>query len=91
MKNPELIAKVSLFATIALVIIMVIAGVIIPNLAKPTDELATVDSIPVTNQNTSPSALVDQYCVVCHNETLNTGGLALDIGVILNAVHIETV
>lgn len=78
MKNPELIAKVSLFTTIALVIIAVIAGVIIPNLAEPTDELATVDSIPVTNQNISPSALVDQYCVVCHNETLNTGGLTLD-------------
>ena len=46
MKNPELIAKVSLFATIALVIIMVIADVIIPNLAEPTDGLATVDSIP---------------------------------------------
>ena len=26
----------------------------------------------------SPSALVNQYCVVCHNETLQTGGLELD-------------
>ena len=26
----------------------------------------------------SPRALVDQYCVTCHNERLKTGGLSLD-------------
>jgi cytochrome c551/c552 len=26
----------------------------------------------------SPRALLDQYCVTCHNQRLNTGGLALD-------------
>ena len=78
MQNPKLITKVSVFAMIVLVIILVIVGVGIPNHAKPTDGLATVDSIPVTNQNTSPSDLVAQYCVVCHNEYLKTGGLALD-------------
>ena len=78
MQNPKLITKVSVFAMIVLVIILVIVGVGIPHHAKPTDGLATVDSIPVTNQNTSPSDLVAQYCVVCHNEYLKTGGLALD-------------
>ena len=26
----------------------------------------------------SPRAVLDQYCVTCHNEKLRTGGLALD-------------
>ena len=37
--------------------------------AAPAQLQASVDS---------PSALVNQYCVVCHNETLKTGGLELD-------------
>lgn len=86
MHNPKLITKVSAFAMIALVITLVIVGVGIPDPAEPTDGLATVDSISVTNQNTSPSDLVAQYCVVCHNEYLNTGGLALD-GFDVNSVQ----
>jgi len=78
MNTPKLIAKISLFGALALVVIIVIAGIITPNIAKQTDGLDTIGSISVATTTTSPSALVDQYCVVCHNETLNTGGLALD-------------
>jgi cytochrome c551/c552 len=34
----------------------------------------------------SPRALIDQYCVTCHNQRLNTGGLALDK---LDPAHVE--
>jgi cytochrome c551/c552 len=35
---------------------------------------------------TSPRALLDQYCVTCHNQRLNTAGLALDK---LDPAHVE--
>src|SRR5262245_13427524 len=34
----------------------------------------------------SPRALIDQYCVSCHNQRLNTAGLALDK---LDPTHVE--
>ena len=32
----------------------------------------------VLNKSHSNAQIVDQYCVVCHNGTLKTGGLELD-------------
>src|SRR4051812_30079025 len=33
----------------------------------------------------SPRAVLDQYCVTCHNAKLKTGGLALDVPDLMNA------
>ena len=41
---------------------------------EPSPQSAsTATSVPP-----SPRALVDQYCITCHNERLKTGGLSLD-------------
>ena len=40
--------------------------------------LACVLSPWAAAQTTSQQALIDQYCVTCHNQTAMTGGLALD-------------
>ena len=34
---------------------------------------------PASAVSSSPRAVLDQYCVACHNERLRTGGLALDV------------
>jgi hypothetical protein len=40
-------------------------------------QVATVPSVLATSA-ASERALIDQYCVTCHNQRLKTGGLALD-------------
>src|SRR6266545_4029782 len=35
-------------------------------------------STPAPTPSSSPRAVLDKYCVNCHNERLRTGGLALD-------------
>ena len=42
---------------------------------KPHPQSASTAAQPAAP---SPRALVDQYCVTCHNERLKTGGLSLD-------------
>jgi mono/diheme cytochrome c family protein len=47
---------------------------------------ATADAEPqLLASADSPTSLVNQYCVVCHNEALKTGGLALDSFDVANA------
>jgi hypothetical protein len=41
---------------------------------------------PASSLPPSPRALLDKYCVGCHNQRLNTAGLALDK---LNPAHVE--
>jgi hypothetical protein len=55
---------------------------------SPAQSAQNVTSQPVQ----TPRALLDQYCVKCHNQKAKTGGLALDTLDIENpAVHAETV
>ena len=42
----------------------------------PSTELSEEQNTLATTQDNA--AIVDQYCVVCHNQTLKTGGLELD-------------
>src|SRR5438093_13337328 len=49
--------------------------------ARPPDGSAGSQasaSRPSTATTPAPRALLDQYCVTCHNQKLKTGGLALD-------------
>ena len=34
---------------------------------------------PASAVSSSPRAVLDQYCVACHNDRLRTGGLAFDV------------
>src|SRR5262245_12679546 len=50
---------------------------------------ALLCTIPLRGQLAQPAksperALLDRYCVTCHNETLRTGGLALDAADVAN-------
>jgi hypothetical protein len=48
-------------------------------------------SAQTSAQSSNPRALVDQYCVTCHNQRLKTGGLELDTLDITNVgSHAET-
>ena len=50
------------------------------------EQVSTVSSPPVTEYR----ALLDRYCVTCHNQQLQTGGLALDTTDVTNiAEHAE--
>src|SRR5215831_17061390 len=40
--------------------------------------LAVVAVSSAWGQGNAPQALLNQYCITCHNEKLKTGGLALD-------------
>ena len=44
---------------------------------EPHPQSATTAATPAAAP--SPRALVDRYCVTCHNERLKTGGLSLDV------------
>ena len=59
------------------------AGSVVTSAARPRAETAAGSRTPPARQQavsraTSPRALLDRYCVTCHNERLRTGGLALD-------------
>jgi hypothetical protein len=45
---------------------------------RPPLALAVVALSSAWGQGPGPQALLNQYCVTCHNERLKTGGLALD-------------
>src|SRR5688572_20128245 len=58
-----------------------IVGVLIVFTAASTRAAVTPQQQPAGAQQQTVSqqrALVDQYCVGCHNRTVKTGGLALD-------------
>ncbi len=40
--------------------------------------IAIASACTQAHAQTQPQALLNQYCVTCHNEKLKTGGLALD-------------
>jgi cytochrome c5 len=52
-------------------LILATATVAVPRLATPAQQAAAT---PTTAQR----ALLDQYCVTCHNQQLKTAGLTLD-------------
>ena len=49
-----------------------------PTVAENSNLPVTDPIARVSNTAVDPQALVDQYCVVCHSEALNTGGLVLE-------------
>ena len=59
-----------------------VAGSLGTHATGPRAEAAARNRTPPGQQAvsgaTSPRALLDRYCVTCHNERLRTGGLALD-------------
>ena len=68
--------KTGLFASITFLIILVASAAYIRPTISPylnSDASANLASAGPTN-----TQIVDQYCVVCHNSTLKTGGLELD-------------
>ena len=79
--NKRMIKVIALTVT-SLAIIIIITSVLLPNSTDHTDRLASTISTPVSNptlnQGISHSDLVAQYCVICHNRILKTGGLTLD-------------
>jgi len=70
MKKTGLIMSAAIVAALLLGII-----VFLPDSLAPTTSSNIAVNAGVDQSN---AALVDQYCVVCHNATLKTGGLELD-------------
>lgn len=74
--------KTGLIIALAALALVIGAAVVIPNLVnQETTEVAAINATTNTATNSTEldnAALVNQYCVVCHNETLKTGGLELD-------------
>jgi mono/diheme cytochrome c family protein len=69
--------KRSLFG--ALLVYLVIAGSSVGSQAQQAPPSArAVATAPQAPINTAPQALINQYCVTCHNARALTGGLALD-------------
>src|SRR5688572_15502860 len=66
-------------ATCVVLFCLVLAGTLRPEAQAPS---APAPSAPATPQR----ALIDQYCIGCHNDRVRSGGLALS-GLNLNAVH----
>jgi mono/diheme cytochrome c family protein len=48
-------------------------------LASTPQAISPADSRPVAESAQTFGAILDRYCVTCHNDRLKTGGLALDI------------
>ncbi len=78
--------RVVRYSCIALAVVVTTAGVLsavqlqaagrqAPG-AQPTTSRTPAPSVPATSPD--PRALLDQYCVTCHNERLQTAGLLLD-------------
>ena len=69
-------------AVFCLIVALAGAGHLDAQAAGPGREAAAPSRTPQGEQPgsaaTSPRALLDRYCVTCHNERLQTGGLALD-------------
>ena len=74
--------------TFVLALVSAFAGALQPASAQPT---APGGAPPAANAAGEPSrALLDRYCVTCHNERLKTAGLALDaVDVGQAAAHVE--
>jgi len=68
--------KSGLFAAAVLSISLFVAAIVAIVANAPSNDLSEEQNTLVTTQNNA--AIVDQYCVVCHNQTLKTGGLELD-------------
>ena len=72
--------KTGLITSVAAVILLLL-GVIVflpDSSTTPTTSNVTANASISSSTSQDNAALVDQYCVVCHNATLNTGGLDLD-------------
>ena len=67
-------SKSGLISTVALIGLMLFVVLFLQNDNQPTNDLAVATDLPTENH----ASLVNQYCVVCHNATLQTGGLELD-------------
>src|SRR5580765_5326609 len=48
------------------------------NISHAARQNAQLEAQPAANARTADRALLDRYCVTCHNGRLKTGGLALD-------------
>src|SRR6266446_10164214 len=59
----------------ALAVTLVIAGSIAQTLSSVETAAPQKDAVV---SSPAPRAVLDQYCVTCHNEKLHTAGLALD-------------
>ena len=68
--------KTGLFASITFLIILVASAASIRPTISPY--LNSDASANLASAGPSNTQIVDQYCVVCHNSTLKTGGLELD-------------
>ena len=68
--------KSGLFAASVLSISLFVAAIVAISANAPSSDLSEEQNTLATTQNNA--AIVDQYCVVCHNQALKTGGLELD-------------
>ena len=76
-----------IYLVVGLVSLALLAGYLQTRTLQNSAPLISTMSTPqVQGSADSQRALIDQYCVVCHNQTLNTGGLALD-SIDIGAVH----
>lgn len=68
--------KSGVFAATVLSISLFVGAIVVMLTNAPSTELSEEQNTLATTQDNA--AIVDQYCVVCHNQTLKTGGLELD-------------
>ena len=66
--------NVGVFSIFVCVVLLVSATVAVPRTAKQVQQPATA------NPTAAQRAMLDQYCVTCHNQQLKTAGLLLDTG-----------
>jgi hypothetical protein len=62
---------------VVLVVIAAMPGLIRVSAAQPSPQSPTISPVP-SHGSAEQRALLDKYCVTCHNSRSKTGGLALD-------------
>ena len=69
------LASVSIAGCVA---VLAAAGLPQARVGAQQPSSSTTTEVSAPSATTEPRALLDRYCVTCHNERLQTGGLALD-------------